>query len=107
MLLKEVSHEMKIAIPLFKDRMAPHFGSFPQILLVEIMQASVYQEYGQDISGESPFDNTRRLVSLGVEKVICGGIPLVYKEWLVGKGVIVQDNRKREVREIIQELLKE
>jgi len=98
---------MKIAIPLFKDRVAPHFGSFPKILLVEIMQASICQEPGRDICGENLLDISRRLVSLGVEKVICGGIPLVYKEWLVGKGVIVQDNRKGEVREIIQELLKE
>lgn len=98
---------MKIAIPLFKNRVAPHFGSFPKILLVEIMQASTCQEPGEDIYGENLLDISRRLVSLGVEKVICGGIPLVYKEWLVGKGVIVQDNRKGEVREIIQELLKE
>ena len=98
---------MKIAIPLFKDRVAPHFGSFPKILLVEIMQASIYQESGRDINGENLLDISRRLVSLGVEKVICGGIPIVYKEWLVGKGIIVQDNRKGEVRDIIQELLKE
>ena len=98
---------MKIAIPLFKDRVAPHFGAFPKILLVEIMQASIFQELSQDTREESPFDISRLLVNLGVEKIICGGIPLVYKEWLVGKGIIVQDNRKGEVREIIQELLME
>jgi len=98
---------MKIAIPLFKERVAPHFGAFPQILLVEIMQTSICQEPGRDMCGKNLFDISRRLVNLGVEKVICGGIPIVYKEWLIGKGIIVQDNRKGEVREIIQELLKE
>ncbi len=94
MLFKEVLHERKIVIPLSKDRVAPYFGSFPKIL-VWIMQASVYQESGRYISGESPLDISRRLVSLGVEKVICGGIPLVYKEWLVGKGIINTRQQKR------------
>jgi len=71
MLFKEVLHERKTVIPLSKDRVAPYFGSFPKILLVWIMQASVYQESGQDISGCG-------LVTLGVEKLICGGIPFAY-----------------------------
>ncbi|MBW2084350.1 MAG: hypothetical protein JRI39_15100, partial [Deltaproteobacteria bacterium] len=53
---------MKIAIPLFKDRVAPHFGASSEVLLVEIKNASVRQEAKWNLGGETPFDVARRLV---------------------------------------------
>ena len=97
---------MKIAIPLFKDRVAPHFGASSEVLLVEIKNASVKQEARWNLGGETPFDVARRLVDLGVEKIVCGGIGRVYKEWLREKGVAVEDNKRGEVREILKELLR-
>ena len=96
---------MKIAIPLFKNRVAPHFGASSEVLLLEIKNASVKQEARWNLGAESPFDIARRLVDLGVEKVICGGIGRIYKDWLKEKGVAVEDNKRGEVKEIIKELL--
>jgi len=96
---------MKIAIPLFKDRVAPHFGASSEVLLVEIKNASVRQEAKWNLGGETPFDVARRLVDLGVEKIVCGGIGRIYKEWLMSKGVSVEDNKRGDVREIIRQLI--
>jgi len=96
---------MKIAIPLFKDRVAPHFGASAEVLLVEISNASIKQEARWNMGGETPFDIARRLVDLGVEKVICGGIGRVYKEWLMSKGVSVEDNRRGNARDVLKQLL--
>ncbi|MBW1731633.1 MAG: hypothetical protein JRH08_10040 [Deltaproteobacteria bacterium] len=96
---------MKIAIPLFKDRVAPHFGASSEILLVEIKDASLYQEAKWNLGGDTPLDIARRLVELGVDKIICGGISRVYKEWLVRKGISVEDNKRGEAKEIIKQLL--
>lgn len=98
---------MKIAIPLFKDRIAPHFGSSSQILLVEIKSGSVHQEAKWDMGVQSPLEMARRLLDLGVDKIICGGINRVYKEWLINKGISVEDNRKGKAREIIEKMLKD
>ena len=98
---------MKIAIPLFKDRVAPHFGSSSQIMLVEIRDGSVHQEAKWDIGGQNPLEIARRLIALGIDKIICGGINRFYKEWLIEKGVSVEDNRKGEAREIIEKLLRD
>lgn len=98
---------MKIAIPLFKDRVAPHFGSSSQIMLVEIRSGSVHQEATWDIGGQNPLEIARRLMDLDIDKIICGGINRFYKEWLIEKGVSVEDNRKGEVREIIERLLRD
>ena len=96
---------MKIAIPLFKERVSPHFGSSSKFLLVEIHGTALYQEATWDLGVESPMQIARRLVDLGVEKIICGGIHSYYKEWLMRKGVLVVDNQRGMAREIIQKIL--
>ena len=96
---------MKIAIPLFKDRVAPHFGSSSKALLVEIINGTVKQQAQWDMGGAGAMEMARHLVNLGVEKVVCGGISRMHKQWLRDKGVIVEDNQKGEAREIVEKLL--
>lgn len=96
---------MKIAIPLIDHRIAPHFGFSPRVLLVEIEHGIVKQEATWDLGGAGPMEMARRLVNLGVEKIICGGINRLEKQWLADKGVQVEDNRKGEARKVIEGLL--
>lgn len=97
---------MKIAIPLFKERVSPHFGSSSKILLLETNGTMICQETIQNVGGDSPMEIARRLVDLGVEKVICGGIQYHYKDWLIRKGVAVVDNQRGMAKEVIQYLLR-
>ena len=96
---------MKIAIPLFKDRVAPYFGSSSKALLVEISNGVVKQEAQWDVGGAGAMDIARHLVNLGVEEVVCGGISRLHKQWLMDKGIVVQDNQKGKAKEIVQKLL--
>ena len=96
---------MKIAIPLFKDRVAPHFGASSEILLVEVRGGVLYQEAKWDMGNQTPLEMARHLISFGVDKIIFGGINRFYKEWLIKKGVSVEDNRTGEVNMIIERML--
>ncbi len=96
---------MKIAIPLFKERVSPHFGSSSRLLLVETNGGKISQEAKWEVGAGSPVEMARRLVDLGVEKLICGGIQSYCKEWLIKKGLIVVDNQKGAAEEIIRNLL--
>ena len=98
---------MKIAVPLFRDRVSPHFGSSSKVLLIDANGAIVHQEMMWDLAAEGPMEIARRLVDLGVEELVCGGIEHFYKEWLMGKGVKVVNNQRGVAREIIQELLRD
>jgi predicted Fe-Mo cluster-binding NifX family protein len=98
---------MKIAIPLFKGRVAPHFGSSSRALLVEIAHGTVLQEAEWAVGGAGAMEMASHLVHLGVEKVVCGGISRLHKQWLMDKGIIVEDNKKGQVRKIVEELLSE
>lgn len=95
----------KIAVPLFKERVAPHFGASSNILLVEMQGQVIVREATCDVEGEGAMEIARRLVELGVEKLICGGIQHRYKNWLVGRGVTVVENQKGPARGLIENLL--
>jgi predicted Fe-Mo cluster-binding NifX family protein len=60
-----------------------------------------------DVGGESPMEIARRLVSLDIQYVICGGIHRTYKDWLIRNGITVMENRRGIAREVIKELLNE
>ena len=96
---------MKIAVPLFKERVAPYFGASSKILLVEMQGDAIAQEATWEMGGEGAMEIARRLVDLGVEKLICGGIQHRYKNWLVGRGVTVVENQRGPARALVQNLL--
>ncbi len=95
---------MKIAVPLFKERVAPYFGASSKILLVEMQGDAIAQEATWEMGGEGAMEIARRLVDLGVEKLICGGIQNRYKNWLIGRGVTVVDNQRGPARDLVQNL---
>ncbi len=96
---------MKVAIPLYKERVAPHFGSSSEILLIEIKGPSEFREAVIDLEVKSPFEMARRLLDLGVTKIVCGGISKIHKGWLIQRGISVEDNRKGEAKEILKEIV--
>jgi len=96
---------MKIAIPLFKKRISPHFGASGKILLLDLEGATVCREAIWDVGDKSALEIARLLVELGVERVICGGIQHRYKEWLISKGVGVLYNQKGTADEVIRMIL--
>jgi len=97
---------MKIAIPLFRNRVSPYFGSSSKVLLIEMESSTRYKEDILEIKGEGPMEIARRLVGLGVDRVICGGIEHYYKDWLIKKGVQVVDNQRGLARKIARNLFK-
>ena len=104
---RNISHKkvrMKIAVPLFKERVAPYFGTSSKILLVEMQGEAIVRESSWEVEGEGAMEIARRLVDLGVEKLICGGIQHRYKNWLVGRGVTVVENQRGPARELIESL---
>ena len=96
---------IKVAVPLFKDRVSPHFGASPKVLLVMIEGGVIQSKATWDVGGESPMEMARRLVSLGIQYVICGGIHRTYKEWLITNGITVMENQRGIAIEVIEKWL--
>jgi len=98
---------IKVAVPLFKNRVSPHFGASSKVLLVTIEGGVIQSEAAWDVGGESPLEMARRLVSLGIRYVICGGIHRTYKDWLIRNGITVMENQRGIAMEVIKKLLNE
>jgi len=93
---------MKMAIALFGRRISPHFGSSSKVLLLEVQEGVIREKTTRDVGGEGAMEIARRLVNLGVESLICGGIQRSCKDWLIGKGVAVLDNQKGEAESFLK-----
>jgi predicted Fe-Mo cluster-binding NifX family protein len=102
---EKVSMKMKIAVPLFNDRVSPHFGSSSITLLVDIRHGRIEREALWELGGENPLELANRLLYLRVDQLICGGIHSYWKEWLISKGIRVLDNQRGVAREVVEKLM--
>lgn len=96
---------MKIAVPLFGDRISPHFGASSEILLVEMQGAKVTRKSTINFGTEDPGQMARRLVTAGVDRVVCGGIQRAHKQWLLDNGIQVIDNQKGSAETVVLKLI--
>ena len=83
---------MKIAIPIFGERISPRFDFSPEMWVIEVEEGKVV---GQEKFSTANLNFSQRLeqvTSNGVDKVICGGIDGLFRDQLESRGVdIVQD----------------
>jgi predicted Fe-Mo cluster-binding NifX family protein len=96
---------MKIAVPLFQERVAPYFGSFSKMLLVEMVGEKIASKSTREVGEQGAMQITRSLVSSGVNILICGGIQRVHKQWLTHQGVLVVDNQRGNAEELLAQMI--
>jgi predicted Fe-Mo cluster-binding NifX family protein len=80
---------MKIAIPLFGKRVAPHFGTAPELLVVLVEGQKVCSRWRAPFSSFSLSEKKKTLFSLGIDALVCGGIDRATRGWLERRGVRV------------------
>lgn len=98
---------LKIAIPLFGDRISPHFGASSTLLLVNVQEGKITDRRILDIGPQQPLELARRVVSLGAQQLICGGILYTHKQWLAANGVRVVDNQKGPAEALVTTFVEE
>ncbi len=80
---------MKLAIPVWQERISPVFDVAGQLVLVELFDGQEVAR-GEQIIGETTIsDRTAKLAELGVETLICGGISQPLETGLVDQGIRV------------------
>ena len=65
---------MKIAVPTFGDRVSPRFDCAASFLVATVDKGEISDRRVLDATQWAPHDRINRLVALGVEAVVCGGI---------------------------------
>jgi predicted Fe-Mo cluster-binding NifX family protein len=83
---------MKVAIPLFKDRISPRFDFSPEIWIVELDNGEVVNQEKWPIDTFDLQQRIDQLTSKGVHKIICGGIDSFCIDQLGNRGIDVIHN---------------
>lgn len=98
--------ERKIAIPTFETRVSPRFDCAQGVLVVTIdEEGRPCQRQGLKASDWAPHERINRLLELGVDTVICGGIDQWSVESLRSAGVTIYGWVTGEVEEALTALL--
>ncbi len=92
---------MIIAIPLFGERVSPHFSTAPELLVVLAREQSIRTMMRFHFAQASLPEKKKRIVSLGVETLVCGGIDRATRGWFEKRGIRVMPNAVGEAEEIL------
>ena len=98
---------IKIAVPLFGERVSPYFGVSSKILLVETVGEKIASKTTWEMTEQSAVEISRRLVAFGVNILICGGIQNIHKQSLTHHGVWVVDNQKGNAEELLAQMIRQ
>ena len=83
---------MKIAIPIFGNRISPRFDFSPEMWIVEVEKDEVVREEKLSTGNLNIPQRLEQITSNGVDRVICGGIDGFSRNELGCRGIdVVQD----------------
>jgi len=92
---------MKVAIPLFKDRISPRFDVCPEIWIVELNNGEVINQEKWPMESFNLQQRLDQLTSKEVHKIICGGIDSFCMDHLESRGIDVINNVAGEAGEVL------
>lgn len=98
---------MIIAIPLFDERVSPHFSTAPDLLVVQARGQSICSSMRFHFAAASPSERKKKVLSLGVKTVVCGGIDRAAQGWLEKRGIRVIANVFGDAADVLSKVLGE
>jgi len=83
---------MKIAIPIFGNRISPRFDFSPEMWIIDVEGGEVVRQEKLPTANLNLPQRLEQITSNGVDKVICGGIDGFCQSQLGSRGIdVVQD----------------
>jgi predicted Fe-Mo cluster-binding NifX family protein len=96
---------MKVAIPVFLDRVSPRLDCARKLLILDIEKDRLVDKRELDISQWAPDEKIIFLKEMGIDQLICGGLRLQDRSGLHHFGIQVASPLYGEVETIIREYL--
>jgi predicted Fe-Mo cluster-binding NifX family protein len=96
---------MTIAVPMFRRRVSPHFSTAPELLVVQSDGHTIWSRMRISVSKASLAERKKRLLALGVDTLICGGMDRPTQEWFERRRVRLITNVIGDVEEVLSEIL--
>jgi predicted Fe-Mo cluster-binding NifX family protein len=96
---------IKVAIPIFLDRISPRLDCARRLLILEIEKNRLVDKRELDISHWPPDEKIIQLSRMGIRQLICGGLRLEDRDGLNRFGIQVASALYGEVESVIKEYL--
>ena len=96
---------MTIAIPVFRGRVSPNFSTAPELLVVQSDGHTIWSRVRVSLSRASLAERKKRLLALGVDTLICGGMDRVTQEWFERRKVRLLINIVGDVSEVLSKIM--
>ena len=93
---------MKVAIPHYKDQVAPCFEVTAAITIFTIRRNKVVEETGFTLQSREALDRVRLLRDQGVGTLICGGLRSSFEDLLRASGIQVLSWVSGSVEELLE-----
>jgi len=84
-----LQRSMKVAIPVWQDRVSPVFDVAGRLLLVDVANRQEIGRNAQTLGEIMPHVRIRRMVEMGVDTLICAGISQPLEAGLADYGICV------------------
>jgi len=83
---------MKIAIPIFGERISPRFDFSPEMWVIDVEGGKVLGQEKFPTANLNFSERLEQITSNGVDKLICGGIDGLSRDQLGSRGIdVIQD----------------
>jgi len=92
---------MKIAIPMFTNRVSPRFDFASKVLIAAIDDRRVLERQEFSLINLNPIRRNSLLCELGVNVLICGGISTFAQRLAVGNGIDVIPMVQGEIEKVL------
>jgi predicted Fe-Mo cluster-binding NifX family protein len=92
---------VKVAIPIFNNRISPRFDFASKILIATIDNGKVEDKKAYSLINLNPIRRSLLLNELGVNVLICGGISCFSKRLLMSKWIDVINMVQGEIEEVL------
>jgi predicted Fe-Mo cluster-binding NifX family protein len=97
---------MRIAISTFNGKISPRFDVAPGLRLYEIKERKITSEKEISCEGWNDMERVHRLKELGVEILVCGGIPNYLCETLLNNNINVFPWVTGDVQDVLKKFLR-
>ena len=98
---------MKVALPVWENRISPVFDFAHVILIAEIEDLGVISKQYQPVDSHLPsFSQAANLSGLGVELLICGGVSRMLEDMIKSYGIRVISAVSGNIDDVLQAHLK-
>ncbi len=97
---------MRVAVPLFKDRISPHFCTSAEVLLVDIKGERIIDERKTYWEELTPSEKIEKLKLWKVNVFLCGGITTFNKRKIKSLDIEVISELRGKAKEVLEQWLR-